>query len=318
MKRAKIGRVPTFSFTRDGHDYAVVGMRGHILNLDYPDEFNDWANTDLKRLVWVEPVKKVTEPAFVDALKSLARGVDEVIVATDFDREGELIGTEGLSVIRQVTPNVAVRRARYSSLTRAEIEESFANLADLDVPLAESAESRQLVDLAWGAALTRFVSIASKQLGKDFLSVGRVQSPTLALIVNRELEIEAFVPQDFWSVTATFDKAGTTFTAAHEKGRVWVETEAEAARRRALAAKARKDLDHTRNERGEGPPAPVKPASLVAEANRLGYAAAQAMRIAQSLYQAGWINYPRRDNTVYPPTLSLTGGLQRLQESDLS
>ena len=88
MKRAKIGRVPTFSFPRDGHDVTVVGMRGHILNLDYPDEFNDWSHTDLRRLVWVEPVKKVTEPAFVDALKELARGVDEVIVATDFDREG--------------------------------------------------------------------------------------------------------------------------------------------------------------------------------------------------------------------------------------
>ena len=160
MKRAKVGRVPTFSFTKDGHDLTVVGMRGHILNLDYPDEFNDWGNTDLKRLVWVEPVKKVTEPAFADALTELGRGVDEVVVATDFDREGELIGKEALEVIRAVNPNVAVRRARYSSLTRAEIEESFSNLVDFDLPLAESAESRQVVDLAWGAALTRFVSIA--------------------------------------------------------------------------------------------------------------------------------------------------------------
>src|SRR5438445_718421 len=214
MKRAKVGRVPTFSFTKDGHDITVVGMRGHILNLDYPDEFNDWGNTDLKRLVWVEPVKKVTEPAFADALTELARGVDEVVVATDCDREGELIGKEALEVIRAVNANVAVRRARYSSLTRAEIEESFANLVDFDLPLAESAESRQVVDLAWGAALTRFVSIAAKRLGKDFLSVGRVQSPTLALIVNREREIENFVPQDFWNATATFDKAGTRFHAA--------------------------------------------------------------------------------------------------------
>src|SRR5437870_2874730 len=230
-KRAKVGRVPTFSFTKDGHDITVVGLRGHILNLDYPDEFNDWGNTDLKRLVWVEPVKKVTEPAFADALTELARGVDEVVVATDFDREGELIGKEALEVIRQVNPNIGVRRARYSSLTRAEIEESFANLVDFDLPLAESAESRQVLDLAWGAALTRFVSIAAKRLGKDFLSVGRVQSPTLALIVNREREIENFVPQDFWNVTATFDKAGTRFPAAHEKGRFWAQSEAETARR---------------------------------------------------------------------------------------
>ncbi|TLZ66477.1 MAG: DNA topoisomerase I [Methanobacteriota archaeon] len=318
MKRAKVGRVPTFSFTKDGHDYTVVGMRGHILNLDYADEFNDWTAVDLKRLVWVEPVKRVTEPAFADALKELALGVDEVIVATDFDREGELIGKEALEVIREVNPNVAVRRARYSSLTRAEIEESFANLAEFDLPLAESAESRQVVDLAWGAALTRFVSIAAKRLGKDFLSVGRVQSPTLALIVNREREIENFVPQDFWSVTATFEKAGTRFPAAHEKGRFWVQSEAEAARTRALGAKAGTVAEYTRNEREEWPPAPFSTTTFLAEANRLGYGAAQAMRIAESLYQSGWLSYPRTDNTVYPPTLSLKGVLNRLEESELA
>ena len=318
MKRAKVGRVPTFSFTKDGHDYTVVGMRGHVLNLDYPAEFNDWANTDLKRLVWVEPIKTVTEPAFVTALEEVARNVDEVIVATDYDREGELIGMECLEVIRRVNPNVSVRRARYSSLTRAEIEESFANLVEFDVPLAESAESRQVVDLAWGAALTRFVSIASKRLGKDFLSVGRVQSPTLALIVNREREIENFVAQDFWSVTATFDKAGARFPATHEKGRFWVQKEAEAARERALAAKTGKVLEYTKNEREEWPPAPFSTTTFVAEANRLGYGAAQAMRIAESLYQSGWISYPRTDNTVYPPTLSLRGVLNRLEDSDLA
>src|SRR3989442_15766034 len=96
MKRAKIGRIPTFSFTKDGHDLTVVGMRGHILNLDYPDEFNDWGNTDLKRLVWEEPVEQGTEPAFRDAMKELGRGADMVVVAADFDRGGEIIGNEAL------------------------------------------------------------------------------------------------------------------------------------------------------------------------------------------------------------------------------
>ncbi|MEK6810418.1 MAG: toprim domain-containing protein, partial [Candidatus Thermoplasmatota archaeon] len=102
MKRGKIGRVPTFSFTPDGDEVTVVGMRGHILNLDYPDEFNDWSNVDLKRLVWTEPVKKVTAPELAAALERLAAGVDMVIVATDFDREGELIGVECLEIIRKI------------------------------------------------------------------------------------------------------------------------------------------------------------------------------------------------------------------------
>src|SRR3990172_6335177 len=318
MKRGKIGRVPTFSFTPDGDEYTVVGMRGHILNLDYPDEFNDWSNVDLKRLVWTEPVKKVTAPELATALERLAAGVDMVIVATDFHREGELIGVECLEIIRKVNPNVAVKRARYSSLTKAEIEDSFAHLVDVDVPLAESAESRQVVDLAWGAALTRFVSLAAKQLGRDFLSVGRVQTPALALIVNREAEIEGFVPQNFWTVIATFDKAGTTFPAEHENGRFWVQKEAEAAQKNAKAAAAGRVLEYARNEKEEWPPIPFNTTTFVAEANRIGYGAAHAMKIAEDLYQRGLISYPRTDNTVYPPTLSLRGVLQKLEESDLA
>jgi DNA topoisomerase-1 len=317
-KRSNLHRVAVFSFAKDGDEVTVIGLRGHILNLDYPDPFNDWTGTKLMDLIWTEPIKKVTEPGIADALTELAHGVDEVIVATDFDREGELIGSEALEVIRKVSPNVAVRRARYSSLTKAEIEDSFGNLVDLDVPLAESAESRQVVDLAWGAALTRFISIASKQLGRDFLSVGRVQSPTLALIVNREREIDDFTPQDFWAITATFDKAGTTFPAAHEHGRFWVEREANAVRRRALAAKAGKVLEYLKNEKEEWPPVPFNTTGFLAEANRLGYGAAHAMKLAEDLYQRGLISYPRTDNTVYPPTLSLKGVLQRLEDSDLA
>ncbi len=316
-KRSNLHRVSVFAFSKEGDEYTVIGMRGHILNLDYPDEFNDWANVDLKQLVWTEPIKKVTEHSIVEALSEVARNADEVIVATDYDREGELIGVEALEVIRKVNPDVAVKRARYSSLTKAEIEESFANLADVDVPLAESAESRQVVDLAWGATLTRFISLAANQRGKDFLSVGRVQSPTLALIVNREKEIDDFNPQDFWTVIATFEKAGVAFDASHEKGRFWVQKEAEAARQRALAAKAGQVLEYLKNEREEWPPTPFNTTTFVAEANRLGFGAAHAMKIAEALYQGGWISYPRTDNTVYPPTLSLKGVLQRLEGSDL-
>src|SRR3990170_2782783 len=305
------------SYTRDGDEYVVVGMRGHVLNLDYPEELNDWSNVDLKRLVWTEPIKNATAPEHAAALGTVAKGVDMVIVATDYDREGELIGVECLDIIRKVNQNIAVKRARYSSLTKAEIEDSFAHLVDVDVPLAESAESRQVVDLAWGAALTRFVSLAAKQLGRDFLSVGRVQTPALALIVNREAEIEGFVPQNFWTVIATFDK-GTTFPAEHENGRFWVQKEAEVAQQNAKAAAAGRVLEYVQNEKEEWPPIPFNTTTFIAEANRIGYGAAHAMKIAEDLYQRGLISYPRTDNTVYPPTLSLRGVLQKLEESDLA
>ena len=119
------------------------------------------------------------------------------MIATDFDREGELIGLEALGEVLDVNPelkarvgdNGAVKRARYSALTKDEIERAFANLEDLSYELAYAGEARQDIDLIWGATLTRAVSLATRRFGSNFLSVGRVQSPTLGLIVERELEV---------------------------------------------------------------------------------------------------------------------------------
>ncbi|TLZ87070.1 MAG: topoisomerase I, partial [Methanobacteriota archaeon] len=205
------------------------------------------------------------------------------------------------------------------ALTKWDIEDAFANLVDVDYPLAWSAESRQSVDLAWGAVLTRFVSIASKQLGRDFLSVGRVQSPTLALIVDREREIENFVPQDFWTVHAKFRKdingAPVEFETNHEHGPFWARSETEAVMAQAEAAAQGIVREYLQNEREERPPPPFNTTMFVAEANRMGFGAAQAMRIAEDLYQSGFISYPRTDNTVYPSTVNLRSVLEKLVDS---
>jgi len=314
-RRSYPHRVPVFTFSKDGDDYSVVGLRGHILNIDYPEELNQWETVELQRLVWAEPVKVVTATNVEAALREVARGHDEVIIATDYDREGELIGVEALNIVLREAPNVRVRRARYSSLTKWEIEEAFRNLVEVDHALAQSAESRQYVDLAWGAVLTRFISMAANRVGKDFLSVGRVQTPALALIVDREREIERFTPKPYWTVHATFEKDGVGFTANHEKGQFWEKSEAEQVLAAAKKASGGVVQEYVANEVTERGPPPFNTTMFVAEANRLGLGAAYAMRIAEDLYTSGYISYPRTDNTVYPPTLSLKGVLEKLRES---
>ena len=132
MKRSYPHRVPVFEFEREGVDHVVVGLRGHILNLDYPESLNDWERTDLKVLVRAEPVKRVLAQGIADALQEVARGADEIVVATDFDREGELIGVEALEIIQGIAPNATIKRARYSALTKSEIEATFAHLVEVD------------------------------------------------------------------------------------------------------------------------------------------------------------------------------------------
>jgi len=316
QKRRSVAGVPVFEFSRNGDDYLVLGLRGHIVELDYPAKFNDWSAVSPKDLIYAKPEKKVDPSAkkIMTALKDIAFGVDEIIIATDFDREGELIGVEAL---QQADTKKPLKRARFSALTKWEIEKAFSELTEVDYKLASAAETRQLIDLVWGASLTRFISLASGQLGKDFLSVGRVQSPTLALVVAREKEITEFKPTPYWVVSANLKK-GEEFRATHKHGTFDDKDAAQAALANAKQAKTATVKGVSVSEKDEYPPAPFNTTVFVAEATKRGLTASQAMKIAEDLYTDGYISYPRTDNTVYPPSLSLRSILEKLTKSEFS
>src|SRR3990172_4237691 len=109
--------VSQFTFSTEAGDTIVFPLRGHIVAVDYPESVRDWAATALDRLVDTEPVEVEAPLALHEALRCIAPGIDEVVVATDFDREGELIGVEALRAIRAVRPDVPARRARFSAMT---------------------------------------------------------------------------------------------------------------------------------------------------------------------------------------------------------
>ena len=174
----------------------------------------------------------------------------------------------------------------------------------VDFDLADAARARQDIDLLWGAVLSRFFSLAAYRYGASFLSVGRVQTPTLRLIVERERERLAFVPVPYWEVWAELERGPDRVTAAHARGRFDVRAEAE----KALAGAAQTLAVVTAYEakpRSVRPPAPFNTTGLTSAASGAGVAPARAMRAAESLYLAGLISYPRTDNTVYPKSLDL-------------
>ncbi|HID08699.1 TPA: DNA topoisomerase I, partial [Candidatus Micrarchaeota archaeon] len=180
---------PYWTFKFKGEDAVLVPLKGHILDVDFPEEFSRWKEEDLEKLVDA-PLKQVITEATISALlRSLAPNVDAIIIATDADREGEAIGLEAAElVIKEKGKRVPIYRARFSAITKQEILKAFENLELPDRNLAESAFARREIDLLWGAVLTRALSLLTGRRGKDFLSVGRVQSPTLALVVERERE----------------------------------------------------------------------------------------------------------------------------------
>ena len=287
----------------------VVGLSGHVVGVDFPEEYNDWRDVEPVELIDADVTKEPTQENIVTTLKELAREADEATIATDYDREGELIGKEAYELIREET-DAPVDRVRFSSITEREVRDAFANPDDIDFDLAAAGEARQIIDLVWGAALTRFLSLSARQLGDDFISVGRVQSPTLKLIVDREREIQAFDPEDYWEIFADLQKNGSGFEAQYfydddgkEAERVWVEEDADDAYADLTSVDAATVTSVRRRTRTDSPPTPFNTTAFISAASSLGYSAQQAMSIAEELYTTGYITYPRTDNTVYPDDL---------------
>ncbi|RXK48602.1 DNA topoisomerase I [Halorientalis pallida] len=290
-------------------DKRVVGLSGHVVGVDFPPEYGDWRDVEPVELIDAEITKSATKENIVRTLRQLAGRADEAVIATDYDREGELIGKEAYEIIRDET-EVPIKRVRFSSITEREVKDAFGDPDDLDFDLAAAGEARQIIDLIWGAALTRFLSLSARQLGDDFISVGRVQSPTLKLIVDREREIEAFEPDDYWELFADLTDDGDAFEAQYfydddgkEAERVWDEDAADEAHERLLDASSATVTEVRRRTRTDDPPAPFNTTQFISAAGSLGYSAQRAMSIAEELYTAGYVTYPRTDNTVYPEDL---------------
>ncbi len=320
----KVRGVTTYEARFQGAHITVIGLRGHILEVDYPKSLNNWRSIKPRDLVWAEPKRKITRHGrkIADALRTLAPDADRVVVATDYDREGELIGVEALDLVTSRNPSATVQRARFSALTDEEVQAAFRELQEVDEDLAASAETRQLLDLAWGASLTRFLTMNGRNRGEDgVLSVGRVQSPTLALLVEREREIEGFDPTPYWEVVANLQADGKGFlawsTEGDKKERFWDRAEADRVLAQARGADEGVVSSVDRRVRNDHPPPPLNTTALVAAATNMGFTAKQALSTAEDLYTQGYISYPRTDNTVYPKSLRLKPLVTKLLDGPL-
>ncbi|MDQ5817669.1 MAG: DNA topoisomerase I [Actinomycetota bacterium] len=305
VKDGKHRSVPHHTFTWKGEECVSVGLKGHVLNPEYPEEYSNWQKVEPSELIDAQILKAVSEKGVADAVKSLAKKADRVVIATDFDREGELIGVEALSLAFEANPKLMdhVERARFSALTKGEVTRAFENLVEVSRELADAGAARQDIDLIWGATLTRWVSRATKRYGNAFLSVGRVQSPTLVLIAERERERRAFVPEPYWELEATLRNGGGPFVVHHAHGRF----KREAAAREAIAnlTQTATVTEVKQKSATRPPPTPFNTTGFLTEAARLGIRPSRAARIAEDLYTDGYISYPRTDNTVYPRSLDL-------------
>ncbi len=305
------GKPPTHIIAGDD---VVTWCFGHLLEMaqpeDYAEAYKDWS-FDTLPIVPAEwrLIPKDDAKGQIKAIKALLAEADVVVNAGDPDREGQLLVDELLEHLGNRKP---VRRIWLAALDEASVRKALADLRDNAgyQNLKASAEARQRGDWLVGMNLTRAYTLAGRQSGYDgVLSIGRVQTPTLGLVVNRDLAIENFKPKDFFGVSAAIKAAGGAFVArwkpsdtvpVDESGRVLDKAIADAVAAK-VAGQPGQVVKFEAGEKKQGAPLPYSLADLQLAANKkYGLGAQAVLDIAQELYEAKLTTYPRTDCSHLP------------------
>ncbi len=334
----------------EGNGYQVTWTFGHLCTLKEPHDYRlEWKSWSLAALPMIPPrfgIKLIDSPSIekqFNTIQGLMLKADMIVNCGDAGQEGELIQRW---VMQKAGVTCPVKRLWISSLTEQSIRDGFQHLHEAEEyrPLYEAGLSRAIGDWLLGMNATRLYTIKYGQ-NRQVLSVGRVQTPTLALIVNRQREIESFVPQQSWELKTVY--RGATFTAVVRKSDEDLAQEAaDAAGRPAtpdaakensgiepIADKAAGDalvdcikeqpfvVTAVADRKGrENPPRLYDLTSLQVDCNRkFGFSADDTLKLIQSLYEKKVTTYPRVDTTflsddIYPKCPSILGGLKGYED----
>ncbi|MBE6158971.1 MAG: type I DNA topoisomerase [Firmicutes bacterium] len=302
MKNLVIVESPSKSKTIEkylGGDFKVVSSKGHIRDLATSGKFGlgiDLDNDFKPNYIAIKGKSKT-----ITELKKLAKESDMVYLASDPDREGEAISWHLLDVLK-LKNNYS--RVVFNEITKPAVEEAFKHPRLIDDNLVKSQETRRMLDRMIGFRLSKLMQ--SKTSGK---SAGRVQSVALKLIVDREREIEAFIPEEYWTITAKFDEFDSTLFK-YKDDELKINNEAEANEiLNKLSDKFKVESIEEKEKKRTSRPVFITSTLQQAAVNKLNYSASKTMRIAQKLYEGvdlgsetvGLITYMRTDSTRLSP-----------------
>jgi len=284
-----------------GSGHRVLASLGHVRDLPPKDGSVDPEHGFA--MEWqISPDRSKQMRAIADE----AKNADTLILATDPDREGEAISWHVQEVLRQKKALPAkVQRVTFNAITNSAVTEAMRNPRTLDEDLIDAYRARRALDYLVGFTLSPI--LWRKLPGAK--SAGRVQSVALRLIVDREREIEVFKPQEYWSISATFEKDGQDFTArlAQLDGkkieRLTIGNRGDADAAKGVVEAGRFTVSSVETKPfAKNPPPPFTTSTLQQEAARkLGFAASHTMRVAQALYEQGLITYMRTDGIDMAP-----------------
>lgn len=312
----------------EGNGYQVTWTFGHLCTLKEPQDYTPWWKQwnldDLPMIPQRFGIKLINNDGYekqFHTIERLMQAAEGIVNCGDAGQEGELIQRW---VMQRAQARCPVRRLWISSMTDEAIREGFANLKSQDEyqSLYEAGLCRAIGDWLLGMNATRLYTLKYRQTQRQVLSIGRVQTPTLAMIVNRQLEIQNFKPEQYWVLATVY--RDTLFTlkqsdegeegAANSKGRITNEEEG----RKAFGLIKDRDFEVTgisKKAGTESPPRLFDLTSLQVECNKkYSFSADETLKYIQSLYEKKFTTYPRVDTTylsddIYPKCPKILQGL---------
>jgi DNA topoisomerase-1 len=313
-------KVPYYVLSHKGKKIIVGCAVGHLFGLKEING-NGWTypifNYDWVPIYDVNKEAKYTKD-YIDTLKKLTKEADEFTICTDFDEEGSLLG---YNILRFITKRRDANRMKFSALTKKDLLNAYENkLKSLDFGHIYAGETRHNLDFLYGINLSRALTLSIKNAkgGFKILSIGRVQGPTLNLIVKKEKEILVFKSAPYWQVSLSFNYNNLFLTAWHKKDSFWNKKEAEdiiknTKNKKAFVSRIKE------SEIVQAPPTPFDLTTLQLESYRtIGINPKETLALAQNLYVNGLISYPRTSSQQIPDSIDLREILTKLLKSNYS
>ncbi len=309
IKQTK-NQVSYFELERNNKKIIVACAVGHLFTVSQKFRNGDYPVFDIEWKPNFEVNKKDFTKKYYMTLQSLIKNADEIVVATDFDTEGEVIG---YNIVRFIAKKNDAKRMKFSSLTTKEIQDSYDNMRDsIEWGQAIAGETRHFLDWLYGINLSRALMHAIKKAGKfKIMSIGRVQGPSLNLIVQKELAIKNFKPTAYWQVFLIVNDGKNRLEVKYFKDLTKKED-----LNKFIGLEGREALAKTEiTKQIIRPPAPFDLTTLQTEAYKFhSITPNQTLSIAQKLYLNGLISYPRTSSQKIPDSMKPLEILKKLEK----
>lgn len=308
--------VSYYEVTHGKNDIIVACAVGHLFGIDeknkkgmrYPAFDVEW-----KPLYEISKNNSYSKK-YYDVIKKLSKKADKFTVACDYDIEGSVIG---MNIIKYICNQKDARRMKFSTLTKPDLVKAYENASpSIDWGQAIAGETRHNLDFFYGINLSRALTASIKKAGMfKILSIGRVQGPALKIIVEKENDIGAFKPKQYWQLELEGEVKNGVLSALHTKDKFWEKKEAEAAYNKSKG-KDGKISDVRKREVEQQAPYPFDLTTLQTEAYRcFGINPKMTLSVAQELYTSGYISYPRTSSQQLPESIEYEKIIKQMQKN---